>query len=557
MRIFNAIVLTVFLVSFISCSSEEEMEEFNNQDENMEKVVERIKAYSPTKISADVSNLTYNQKKVIELLVKAGQVSDEIFWIQNTPDAISIRDSLKKSKSESAKIYLDYVNINYGPYDEIYGSERFVGDGPSIRPDGGNFYPTDMTKSDFEKYVVENPEVKEDFTSLYTIIQKDDKGYKAIPYHEAYADKVEQLAKYLEEAATYADNVTLKNYLLLRAKAIRTDEYYESDLAWMELDNNDIDVVIGPIESYADKLLGYKTSYESIVMVKDKKASEELAMFENNIDKFEARLPYDKKYIRETAGKGTKLQVVNVSYFGGHGQQGTKTIAASLPNDPRVHQAKGAKKSMFKNMMEAKFDQIVRPIGNIILEPKLRKYIDKEAFTSFVTLHEVSHTLGRGYVYGKKDVTVASMLKEKYSFLEECKADIVGLWNISIMRDLGLIDDDYVQRTKATYVAGLYRSIRFGDEKAHGKGNLIQLNYLMDKGAIISNEDGTLGINDEIFFEVVGELAGKILTIQAEGDYDAAVNLEKDYGNVTERIESNIEKLKSIPRDLDTTYDFK
>lgn len=533
------------------------MEEFNNQDENMEKVVERIKAYSPTKISADVSNLTYNQKKVIELLVKAGQVSDEIFWIQNTPDAISIRDSLKKSKSESAKIYLDYVNINYGPYDEIYGSERFVGDGPSIRPDGGNFYPTDMTKSDFEKYVVENPEVKEDFTSLYTIIQKDDKGYKAIPYHEAYADKVEQLAKYLEEAATYADNVTLKNYLLLRAKAIRTDEYYESDLAWMELDNNDIDVVIGPIESYADKLLGYKTSYESIVMVKDKKASEELAMFENNIDKFEARLPYDKKYIRETAGKGTKLQVVNVSYFGGHGQQGTKTIAASLPNDPRVHQAKGAKKSMFKNMMEAKFDQIVRPIGNIILEPKLRKYIDKEAFTSFVTLHEVSHTLGRGYVYGKKDVTVASMLKEKYSFLEECKADIVGLWNISIMRDLGLIDDDYVQRTKATYVAGLYRSIRFGDEKAHGKGNLIQLNYLMDKGAIISNEDGTLGINDEIFFEVVGELAGKILTIQAEGDYDAAVNLEKDYGNVTERIESNIEKLKSIPRDLDTTYDFK
>ena len=212
---------------------------------------------------------------------------------------------------------------------------------------------------------------------------------------------------------------------------------------------------------------------------------------------------------------------------------------------------------MFKNMMEAKFDQIVLPIGNIILDPKLRKYISKDAFTSFVTLHEVSHTLGRGYVYGKEDVTVASMLKEKYSFLEECKADIVGLWNISIMRDLGLIDDDYVVRAKATYVAGLYRSIRFGSEKAHGKGNLIQLNYLMDKGAIITNEDGTLGIDDDLFFKVVGELAGKVLTIQAKGDYDEAVNLEKDYGNVTERIESNIEKLKSIPRDLDTTYDFK
>ncbi|MFA7325735.1 MAG: hypothetical protein WC121_03660 [Candidatus Kapaibacterium sp.] len=557
MRIFNTIVLTVFLLSFISCSSEEEVEEFNNQDENMEKITNRIKAYSPTKISADVSNLTSNQKRVIELLVKAGQVSDDIFWIQNTPDAISIRDSLRNSKSKSAKIYLDYVKINYGPYDEIYGSERFVGEGPSIRPAGGNFYPTDMTKIDFEKYVAENPALKDDFTSLYTVIQKDGNGYKAIPFHEAYADKVEQLAKYLEEAANYADNPSLKNYLILRAKAVRTDEYYESDMAWMDLSGNDIDVVIGPIESYADNLLGYKTAYESIVMVRDEKASEELAMFENNIDKFEARLPYDRKYIRETAGKGTKLQVVNVAYFGGHGQQGTKTIAASLPNDPRVHKAKGAKKSMFKNMMEAKFEQIVRPIGNIILEPKLRKYIDKEAFTSFVTLHEVSHTLGRGYVYGKNDVTVASMLKEKYSFLEECKADIVGLWNISIMRDLGLIDDDYVLRAKATYVAGLYRSIRFGDEKAHGKGNLIQLNYLMDKGAIVTNEDGTLGINDELFFKVVGELAGKVLTIQAEGNYDAAVNLEKDYGNVTERIESNIEKLKSIPRDLDTTYDFK
>lgn len=557
MRFFNTIILTLFLLSFLSCSSKEEVEEFNNQDENMEKVKERIKEYSPTKISADISNLNSNQKKAIELLVKAGHVSDEIFWIQNTPDAVSVRDSLMKSESESAKVYLDYVKINYGPYDEIYGGERFVGDGPSIRPLGGNFYPPDMTKSDFEDYVAANPEVKEDFTSLYTIIRKDGDGLKSIPYHEAYADKVEKLASLLEEAASYADNPSLKNYLNLRAKAIRTDEYYESDMAWMDLSGNDIDIVIGPIESYADKLLGYKTSYESIIMVKDKKASEELSMFEKNIDNFEARLPYDKKYIRETAGKGTKLQVVNVAYFGGHGQQGTKTIAASLPNDPRVHKAKGAKKSMFKNMMEAKFDQIVLPIGNIILDPKLRKYISKDAFTSFVTLHEVSHTLGRGYVYGKEDVTVASMLKEKYSFLEECKADIVGLWNISIMRDLGLIDDDYVVRAKATYVAGLYRSIRFGSEKAHGKGNLIQLNYLMDKGAIITNEDGTLGIDDDLFFKVVGELAGKVLTIQAKGDYDEAVNLEKDYGNVTERIESNIEKLKSIPRDLDTTYDFK
>lgn len=550
------ILLLASVIILTSCSKEEEVQEFNTQDTNLEMVKERIKAYSPTKITADISDLTENQKKVVEYLVKAGKVSDDIFWMQNTPDAISIRDSLANSDSESSDVYLEYVKINYGPYDEIYGGERFVGDGPSIRPAGGNFYPTDLSKEDFENYVSENPEVESDFTSLYTVIRDEDSVLKAVPYHEAYADKVDELAGYLEKAAEFADNPSLKSYLELRAKAIRTDEYYESDMAWMDLTGNDIDVVIGPIESYADKLLGYKTSYESIVMIKDKKASEQLEMFESNIDVFESKLPYDKKYIRMTAGKGTVLQVVNVAYFGGHGQQGTKTIAASLPNDPRVHKQKGAKKSMFKNMMEAKFDQIVRPIGDIILEPSLREYVDQEAFTSFVTLHEVSHTLGRGYVYGKKDVTVSSVLKERYSALEECKADIVGMWNISVMHELGLIDDEYVKKSKATFVAGLYRSIRFGSEKAHGKGNLIQLNFLMDKGAITTNEDGTLGINDEIFFDVVGELAGKVLTIQAEGNYEEAGNLFKDYGVVKPRIEENIEKLKDIPRDLNTTYDF-
>lgn len=556
MRTVKIIIISTIFLTFLSCSEKEKVQEFNNQDKNLEMVKERIRAYSPTKITADMSSLDDKQKKVIELLVKAGQISDELFWMQNTPDAISVRDSLAKLDTDAARTYLEYVKINYGPYDEIHGSERFVGDGPSVRPDGGNFYPTNMTKEFFENYISENPDVKSDFTGLYTIIRDEDSVLKAIPYHLAYAEKVEKMASYVEEAAKYADNPSLKKYLSLRAKALRTDDYFESDMAWMDLKDSDIDVVIGPIENYADKLFGYKAAYESIIMVKDKKASEELALFEANIDKFEANLPYDKKYIRETAGKGTVLQVVNVVYFGGHGQQGTKTIAASLPNDPRVHKIKGAKKSMFKNMMEAKFDKIVKPIADIMLAPELRQYVDKEAFTSFVTLHEVSHTLGRGYVYGKKDVTVSSELKERYSALEECKADIVGLWNISIMRKLGLIDDDYVKKAKVTYVAGLYRSIRFGTDKAHGKGNLIQLNFLMEKGAIITTEDGKLSINDDVFFKVVGELAGKVLTIQAEGDYEAAGNLFTDYGTMNDTIEDNIEKLKEIPRDLNTTYDF-
>jgi hypothetical protein len=290
-------------------------------------------------------------------------------------------------------------------------------------------------------------------------------------------------------------------------------------------------------------------------MVKDPDASAQLEMFKKHIGDFEKKLPYDNKdYIRDHVATGDIVQVVNVTYFGGDCQKGTKTIAASLPNDPRVHKAKGGKKSMYKNMMEAKFNKIVIPIAETLLDEKLVPHISGKAFTSFVTLHEIAHTLGRGYVFGKDDLSVRRALQERYSAIEETKADIVSMHTHKVMLEMGLLDEAYIKKAMSTYLAGLFRSIRFGTERAHGKANLIQLNYLVKNGAIFKNADGKYSINEKIFFDKVSELANIVLTLEAEGDYDRAGKVFDEYAVMSEELQKDIDRLSDIPRDLNTTY---
>ncbi len=547
----NLRLIAIFLFAFalFSCNKKETSPQ-NKTETEKSMLNERLEAFSPVTITTDISWLTDNQKKVVELLSKAGKIADELFWRQNTYDGIALRDSLAKIDAPEANELLRYIKIWYGPYDAMFGEKRFVGNGPDVRPAQGNLYPQDLTKEEFEEYIKNNPDEKKDLESQYTVVVRDGDKLKTIPYHEAYPEML-QMADLLDEAAKYADNPTLKNYLTLRAKAFRTDEYYESDMAWMDIKDNDIDVVIGPIENYTDAMFNYKTAFEGVVMIKDKEASKLLDMYKDNIDYFEHHLPYDKKYIRKSAGGGNILQVVNVYYFGGDCNGGTKTIAASLPNDPRVHATKGGKKSMYKNIMEAKFDKIVMPIAKAVMAEDLIPYCSKNSFTSFVTLHEVSHTLGRGYVYGKKDLAVRKAFKERFSAIEELKADILGMYNHKHLLEKGLIDEEEMKRTIATYIPGLYRSIRFGAEEAHGKANVIQLNFLMEKGAIILDDNGKLTYNPDIFMDKVAELAGMVLTMQAEGNYEAGGELLEKYGQVSDITKKIIESLSNIPRDLD------
>ncbi len=413
MNIRIVIISTLLVALTAACTKQGEDEKDMEASRQHELVQERLNMYADTRIEVDLSQLSERQLMLIDKLILAGKYADQVFWMQSAPDAIVVQDSLSGLRDPASIDYYKYVTINYGPYDRIFEGERFVGFGPRNKPAGASYYPSDLTKEEFEAYVAAHPEQKQQLESQYTVVARDGEQLKAIPFHQLYP-QIEMLADVLDEAAELADNASLKTYLKLRAEAIRTDDYYESDMAWMDLSGNDIDIVIGPIENYEDALFNYKTAFEAAVMVKDVKGTEELQMFKKHIDAFEHALPIKAEYIRASAGSDNILEVVNIVYFGGDYQAGVKTIAASLPNDPRVTQVKGGKKQMYKNMMEAKFEKIVIPIAGEIFDASLLPYVDKKAFTSFVTLHEVSHTLGRAYVYGNDDLSVRRAMKERY-----------------------------------------------------------------------------------------------------------------------------------------------
>ncbi|MBE0644267.1 MAG: peptidase [Bacteroidetes bacterium] len=544
-------MLAILLVAGCGQQQKKEAEVIKTGDHKV--VSERLAMYADVDIDVDMSMLTDRQRQLVAKLIEAGRLVDEIFWMQSSHDAIAVRDSLASLQDPAEKDFYKYVRINYGPYDRIFEGERFVGEGPARKPAGAGLYPPDMTKEEFEAWVSAHPEQKEAMESPYTVVVREGDKLVAMPYHEFYPQAA-KIAELLVQASELADNPSLKQYLLLRAGAIADDDYYESDMAWMDLKDNAIDVVIGPIENYEDGLFNYKTAFECAVVVKDPIGTKELQMYKQHIDSFEQALPIDAKYKRKSAGSGNVLEVVNIVYFGGDFQAGIKTIAASLPNDPKVTEKKGGKKQMYKNMMEAKFEKIVMPIAERVLEPALHEFVDKRAFTSFVTLHEVSHTLGRPYVYGNDKLSVRKAMKERYSTIEECKADILGLYNNKLLRAENAIDDNKQMRTIVTYVAGLFRSLRFGVEEAHGQANLMQLNWFLEKGSLIKHPDGTYGINFDNFMDIAGELARAVLTVEIEGDYDGAGELIEKHGKMTPEIDAVIKKLVDIPRDLNTSY---
>lgn len=335
--------------------------------------------------------------------------------------------------------------------------------------------------------------------------------------------------------------------------AIESDEYYDSDVKWMQLSDNDIDVVIGPIENYEDGLFNYRTAYEVAVMVKDPKGTKDLQMFKSHINALEQNLPSDKKYHRKSAGSGNVLEVVNVVYFGGDFQAGVKTIAASLPNDPKVQNEFGGKKQMYKNLMAAKYQKMVVPIAEELIAPESRKFINETAFTTFITMHEVSHTLGNGIVYGKTS-SVREALKEQYSPLEEAKADVLGIYNMDYFKKMGSFTDTEMKQFYVTYLAGLFRSIRFGATEAHGKANIAQMVFLKEQGALSRNDQGFWVVHFDKFQEGVTALGKKLLHLQAAGSYDNAKAFLDQYGKLTPDIQDDINKLSHIPHDLDTHY---
>ncbi len=553
-------LLVLFLIigiSLTACNKPEESEVVTDDISAQHQMIkDRLAAYAPVEFNAkniDISHLSERQIQMLHKLTEAGKVIDKIFWKQSTNEGTVLRDSLAALDTEEAKDYLHYLNINFGPYDVIYDQTRFVGKGAEVRPEGGGFYPVDMTREEFNAHLEAHPECEKDFKSQYTVIVRDENGgLKAVPYSE-YFTETDKAAQLLMEAADLCDNESFKKYLIMRAEAMKSNEYFESDLQWMSLEGNDIDIVIGPIENYEDEIFNYKTSHEVVVMVKDPEAGAVLQIFKDNMNHFQSNLPTEGDYKSLDLGEGNVIQVVNVVYFGGDCMKGTKTIAAALPNDPKVAEAKGRKLSMYINHMKAKYQQIVKPIAEVLLSEEWLKEVDEKAFTNFVTLHEVSHALGPKWV-NKTNEDIREALENRYSAIEEAKADILSMFNHKLLFDKGIFDAKYIKQAQATYLAGLYRSIRFGTG-AHCTANFIQLNFLQEFGAI-AVVDGKFVINEEKFFDGVAALAKMILDVEANGDLDGADKLIAKYGQKTPEIEANIERLKDLPRDIDTRYKF-
>jgi len=519
-------------------------------------IEERLKAYAVVDLGADTSVLDENQQKVLGHLVAAAKAIDPIFWHQSAHEALAAKAELERSKHAEDGIILEYVMINYGPFDRRFGNERFYGEG-GPKPDGAGFYPHDLTKEGFEAYVAAHPEVREEFEKLNTVIKRRGTELVAVPYEEEYRTHLETAAAALRQAARWADNAPLKRYLTLRADALLSGDFYESDLAWMDLEGNLLDTVIGPIEVYEDQLMGLKASYEANVMIKDPAESERLDVYKQYLNRLEHALPMDERYKRDSVGLGNRLEIVNVAYFAGDYNAGIKTIAASLPNDERVIEAKGAKKQIYQNVLRAKFRMILRPIADVLVDPEQLRWVAEDAFVTNTLMHEISHTLGPVNVYGREGLTVRKALEERYSRIEECKADIVGIHNSAYFREVDVFTEEQVRTNYVTYLGGIFRSIRFGTESAHAKGMAIQLNYLLKEGGIEYDCDtGTYRVNFETFPGAVDNLAREVLTIEATGDYDRAGELLETYGELTPEVQASLARLGEIPVDVRFVYEY-
>ncbi|WP_420315997.1 dipeptidyl-peptidase 3 family protein [Ekhidna sp.] len=531
-------LLSIGLIGLLlsQCAPTETKEETT---EEMSPMQQKVAIYKNVELTTDVSQLSENEKQMIPLMIEASKIMDELFWYE----AYGKKDSLLATLTDPAT--KKYVYINYGPWDRLANNEPFI-DGIGTKPEGANFYPTDMTKEEFEAVDLEGK------TSLYTFIRRDDDGNLiTVPYNEMFSEQVQRAAELIRQCAELAEDEGLKNYLTLRADALLNDEYQPSDMAWMDMKTNGLDFVVGPIENYEDKLYNYKAAHEAYVLVKDKSWSERLAKYAAFLPELQEGLPVADEYKAETPGTDADLNAYDVVYYAGDCNSGSKTIAINLPNDEEVQLAKGSRRLQLKNAMQAKFDHILVPIADVLIHPDQRKHITFDAFFGNTMFHEVAHGLGiKNTINGNG--TVRNALKEHSSALEEGKADILGLYMITQLHGKGEIEGD-LNDYYVTFMAGIFRSVRFGAASSHGKANMIRFNFFNEYGAFAKDEEtGTYMVNFDKMQEAMNALSEKILTLQGNGDYEGVAQLVDEKGKIGEVLQSELDRLseQNIPVDI-------
>jgi len=504
---------------------------------------------------ADVTHLSQGDRTALAHLVAAGRAVDEIFkrqaWAGN-PELAPLVAGLEGVDGKAAQ---DYYRIMYGPWDRLTHYEPFLGDSP--HPPGAGYYPEDLTRDDFEAWIEAHPEDREAMTSLFTIVRRygpNGEELRAVPYSTAYAVQLDIAREALIAAAEVTDNESLRRFLRLRAEAFLTNDYYESDMAWMDLDSA-IEVVIGPYETYEDQLFGYKAAFETFVCVSQPEDSARLQIFKSELPFLERSLPIPDEYKNFNRGSESPIRVVDEIFTAGDTRAGIQTIAFNLPNDERVREAKGSKKVLLKNVMRAKYDAVLMPIAGRVLPAEGADAVTFEAFFQFTLHHELSHGIGPGQIsIDGRDTEVRLEMKDLYSAFEEAKADVLGVFDIYRLVEKGVMDPVILDSLPWSYTADMFRATRFGVAEAHGLGTVMQANYLLENGAIEITDDGRFQPVPEVFDDAFRGLAHELLMIQALGDYDAGVDFVGRYGTVHPAMAAAIESLTDLPVDIDPSY---
>ena len=504
---------------------------------------EKVESYAVVEVTSPLYDaLSENDKKIVDLFRQAGEIMDGLFWKQTFGDKAAI-EALPEGYAK------DYALINYGAWDHLDDNKPFI-EGYGEKPLGCQYYPQDMTMEEWNAF--EDP----DKLSLYTVIRRDENGnLKTVWYRDEYKAELEKVCALLEEAASLTTNEGMRTYLTERVKAFRTDDYLASDMAWMDMKDCNMDIVIGPIENYDDHLFEAKAAYECFILLKDETRSANLAKYVALLPTLQQMLPCAPEYKTFVPGTSSDLNVYDAIYYAGDCNAGSKTIAINLPNDERVHAAKGARRLQLYNSMMAKFDKILAPIGEVLVVEEQQKYLTADAFFWNVTFHEVAHGLGVKQTVNGKGTVDAAMGSEKTTW-EEAKADILGLFMVSKLIDMGEITDITKEESVATFIAGIVRSVRFGFASSHGKANMMCYNFMEENGAFTRNAEGKYVIDFEKAAEVIDAWANLILTTQATGDLEFAQKYSAEHASITEALAADIAKVNEagIPRDI--VFDF-
>ncbi|HNX07773.1 MAG TPA: Zn-dependent hydrolase [Bacteroidales bacterium] len=529
-------VIALGSLLFQGCQPKTTKKELTKEDSVMQS---KVNEYATVKLISDLSKLSEKEKQLIVKLIEIAKIMDDLYWQQTLGDKKAFLDSIKSDYEKQ------FALINYGPWDRLDDNKPFIAK-YGEKPAGANFYPQDMTKEEFEKFD------NKDKTNLYTVIRRnEDKSLKVVWYQDEYKEQLQKASELLKKASELAEDEGLKKYLELRSEALITSNYQPSDMAWMDMKTNRIDFVVGPIENYEDALFGHKAAFESFVLIKDMEWSKKLDKYISMLPDIQKQLPVEEKYKKEVPGTSSDLGVYDAVYYAGDCNAGSKTIAINLPNDEQVQLAKGSRRLQLKNTMKAKFDNIMVPIAQKLTDPAQMKNVKFDAFFNNVMFHEVAHGLGiKNTINGKG--TVREALKDEYSALEEAKADILGLFIVTHLIGKGEIKEITVEDCFVTFMAGIFRSVRFGAASAHGKANMMCFNFFEKAGAFTRNEKGFYTVDNVKMKEAMNQWAAAILVFEGNGDYDGAAKYRKENATVNPQLQKELDGLKSanIPKDV-------